>query len=89
MTDTIPTPTDQDWEAFDTYRACGDSASEAARRLGIPREEVVERMMRASTWLRVSGWREAFEEALKIGMGLSDARERADQVAAYNMRAEQ
>lgn len=82
----IQTPTDEDWKCYDAYMA--DGAQAAAKRLGIPREELIERMMRASTWLRVSGWREAFMDAIRIGKSLADARDDADQRAAFNMRTE-
>lgn len=88
MNDTIPIPTEQDWEAYDTYRATHDSASEAAKRLRISKNLLIERMLRASTWLRVSGWTDAFNEAVQWGFSIADARDHADQKATYNMRAE-
>lgn len=87
-TDRTPTPDDADWQAYEAYREHGDSAVDAAKALGITRDELVRRMMRASTWLRVSGWLDYFHDCLRAGFSLADARDMADQLAAYNMRAE-
>lgn len=85
----IRTPDDADWavyEAFDIYAA--DPITLASERLGIPRGVALERLERVRMWLRVSGWTEAYHEAIQAGFSLADARDMADQRAAFNMRTE-
>ncbi len=43
---------------------------------------------RVMRWLRLSGWREAFAEAMRRGDSLDDARDYADRKAAQTMREE-
>ena len=78
-------PSARDHEMSTAYLEHGRSATKAALALGCKKHEVIQAMMRVHDYLRLSGWADHFADAIKAGFGWADARDMADQKAAYQI----
>lgn len=79
-------PSEADWAHYDAYHLHGRSATKAAAALDCGKDELVRGMRRVDDFLRVSGWREAFADAIKAGFSQADSRDMADQKSEFRIR---
>lgn len=79
-------PTSEEFAVRAKFLELGRSVPKTAFAFGIDRSEVLRAVSRVRWFLEDAGWNAAYVEAVRMGFGESDARLRADTVAAYNVR---